>query len=187
MLNELINVVKAVWRLLVWWFVVLPWEEALRVRGGKARRRYTAGLHFRVPYYDQVFKQSTRLRWTSIPPQTLTTRDGAAVTLAGQIGYSIADLDKLYDTLQQGESAVQSIAAGAVARHIVRLDRSECTLDKIEAGCTLDLSRYGLTAGALQLTTFAFVKTLRIINDSHPHIWEDYLDTRNDADTAKKA
>lgn len=187
MLNELINVVKAVWRLLVWWFVVLPWEDALRVRGGKKRRRYGPGLHFRVPYYDAVFKQSTRLRWASLPPQTLTTRDGATITLAGQIGYSIVDLDALYDTLQQGESAVQSLAAGLVARHVARLDRNECSTEKIEQGCVLDLSKYGLRSDALQLTTFCFVKTLRIINDSHPHIWEDYLDTRNDADAAKKA
>lgn len=181
-MNAIIDILKSFWRLLIWWVVVQPWELGLRVRLGKERRLLRSGVHFRIPYVDAVYKQSVRLRWATMTPQTVTTRDGHTLTMSGQLGYRIVDIDRLYDTLHQAENAIRSIAQGAIAEYVHRHDFSECSPEHVSDGAaqTLSLARFGLAADRLQLTTFCRVKTYRMIMDHHENIWDDLLNTTMD-------
>lgn len=179
-MSAIIDLLRSFWRLFIWWFVVQPWESAIRVRLGKTRKRVGPGLHFRIPYADVVYRQSTRLRYATTMPQTVSTKDGFALTISGQLGYKIIDLDKLYDTVQQGENAVRAIAQGAIAGYVFEHDLAECSPVDVERGVAskLGLAEYGLEYAALQLTTFCRVKTYRLIMDNHENAWEDLLNTR---------
>ena len=179
-MTAIIDLLKSFWRLFIWWVVVMPWELAIRVRLGKRRQRLEPGLRFRVPYVDVIYKQSVRLRYATTMPQTLSTRDGFPLTISGQLGYAIVDIDKLYDTVQQGENAIRAMAQGAIARYVFEHELSECAPARIEKGVAgmLTLSDYGLEYHALQLTTFCRVKTYRLIMDNHENAWEDLLNTR---------
>lgn len=181
-MNAILDLLKSFWRLFVWWVVIQPWEEGIRVRLGKDRKRLHPGLRFRIPYIDSVYKQSNRLRWATMMPQTVTSRDGITVTVSGQLGYHITDVDKLYDTLHQAENGIRSIAQGAIAEYVFRHDYSECSPEAIARGVkdSLGLEKYGIGAERVQLTTFCRVKTYRIINDQHENIWEDLLNTTRD-------
>lgn len=179
-MNAILDLIKAFWRLLIWWVVIQPWEMGLRVRIGTHRKVLAPGLHFRIPYADAVYKQSDRLRYTTMTSQTVTTRDGHTLTMSGQLGYAITDIDKLYDTLHQAENALRSMAQGAVAKYVHGHELSECNPARVEEGAaaTLGLGAFGLEYRALQLTTFCRVKTYRFIMDNHENIWDDLLDTR---------
>lgn len=119
-------------------------------------------------------------RYATTTPQTVSTLDGFVLTISGQLGYRIVDLDKLYDTLQQGENAIRSIAQGAIARYIFTHKLFECSPADVESSvaAVLDLEKYGLEYDALQLTTFCRVKTYRLIMDNHENVWEDLLNTQ---------
>jgi hypothetical protein len=179
-MSAILDLFRAFWRLLIWWVVIQPWEMGLRVRLGKHRKRLTPGLWFRIPHVDTVYKQSDRLRYTTMTSQTVTTRDGHTLTMSGQLGYAITDIDRLYDTLHQAENALRSMAQGAVAKYVHDHELAECNPAAVEAGAaaTLGLLAFGLEYRALQLTTFCRVKTYRFIMDNHENIWEDLLDTR---------
>lgn len=185
-INGLVDLFKALWRLLLWWVVILPWEEGIRVRAGKKRKRLRPGLRFRIPYVDAVYKQSNRLRWCSFPIQTVTSSDGFTLTISGQLGYRIANIDLLYDTLHQAESGVRSMTQGAIAEYVYTHSAEECTPMKVAsgAGAMLQLQKYGLEVERLQLTTFCRVRTHRFIMDREEGIYEDALNTMRD-DTPK--
>lgn len=180
-MTAIIDLLRSFWRLFIWWTVTMPWELAIRVRLGKGRQRLGPGLSFRIPYADVIFKQSVRLRYATTTPQTISTRDGFALTVSGQLGYAIVDIDKLYDTLQQGENALRAMAQGAIAQYVFQHDLTECSPAEVERGVAamLDLAKYGLEYHALQLTTFCRVKTYRLIMDNHENVWEDLLNTRS--------
>lgn len=179
-MSAIIDLLRSFWRLFIWWFVVQPWQRAIRVRLGKQRKSFGPGLAFRIPYVDVVYKQSVRLRFATTTPQTVSTKDGHALTLSGQLGYRIVDLDKLYDTLQQGENAIRSIAQGAIAKYVFTHELAECSPAEVERAVAkgLHLGDYGLEYDVLQLTTFCRVKTYRLIMDNHENIWEDLLNTQ---------
>ncbi len=181
-MGAIVDLIRSFWRLFIWWVVILPWEEAVRVRLGRHRARLLPGLHFRIPYIDSVFKQSNRERWSTLTPQTVTTNDGHTLTLAGQLGYCITNVEVLYDTLQHAEAGVRSMAQGAIAEFVHRHRMVDCSPDNVAVGAaaSLNLDSYGLEVVRLQLTTFCRVKTYRFIMDSHENIWEDLLNTSVD-------
>jgi len=82
--------------LFIWWVIITPWEQVLRVRLGKHLKLLEEGIHLKIPGIDYIFRQSTRMRVGLLPTQTLTTEDNKTLTIRGMIVYSIADLELLY-------------------------------------------------------------------------------------------
>lgn len=156
-------------QLLAWWFVVEPWEQAIRVRFGKHVRLMHAGVHFRIPFFDVVYKQNVRRRVSGIPVQTLTASDGVPVTIHGSVGYRICDVLKLQQTLHDAEVSVQQELQGLVTNYVVSHPASECTPAKIieAVKATVNLSKYGLNDVDFFLTGYVCnVPTFRLIQDS---------------------
>lgn len=158
--------------LLRWWVVVAPWEQAVRVRMGKHVTVLSAGVHLRIPFADRIFRQSIRRRFSSIPTQTVTTRDGQTVTVSGTMGYAIADVGKLYNTLHHAEDTINSEGQGVIARFVARNAFADCLPEAIEAHVAnaLDLRRYGLEGMEFFVTDFAAVRTYWLIQ-GQPHDW----------------
>src|SRR5690349_20949371 len=113
--------IQQIVRVFTWFVVVAPWEQALRVRAGKHVRKLDGGIYLSIPFLDRIFKQSVRRRINVLHPQTLTTMDRHVVTCAGAIGYSVGDLEKLYDTLEQPndtiENEVKAIISDFIGSH----------------------------------------------------------------------
>ena len=69
---------KQIGQIFRWWVIVAPWEQGLRVRAGKHVLLLKPGLHVRIPYIDQVFIQSSRLRIVHLAMQTVLTELSSA-------------------------------------------------------------------------------------------------------------
>lgn len=152
-------------RLFTWLLIVAPWEQALRVRWGRHVRLLNGGTYIRIPFIDRVYRQSVRRRLSIIPPQTLTTKDGRAITVGAAIGYAIVDLRKLYDTLHDAADTIQSAVSARVASYVATHTFDECRPEQIEAHVRdgLTLGEYGLGSTEFYITNFAAVKTYRFI------------------------
>ncbi|MGQ0834978.1 MAG: SPFH domain-containing protein [Gammaproteobacteria bacterium] len=155
-------------QLLAWWFIVEPWEQAVRVRFGKHVRLVHAGVHFKIPFFDVIYKQNVRRRVSGIPVQTLTALDGVPVTIHGSVGYRICDVLKLQQTLHDAEVSVQQELQGLVTNYVVTHPSAECTPAKIieAVKSTVNLSKYGLNDVDFFLTGYVSnVPTFRLIQD----------------------
>lgn len=152
-------------RILTWWVIVAPWEQALRVRFGKKVAKLDAGIYFNIPFIDKIYKQSIRRRLNVLRAQTLTTLDRHVVTCCGAVGYSVSDLEKLYDTLEAPNDTIENEVGAIIARFIASHTLKECSSKEIEAEVMglLDLSKYGLAGQEFYMTSFATSKTYRFI------------------------
>lgn len=154
---------------MAFWVVVLPWQQALRVRAGRYVRRLQPGIYLKLPILDTVKVESIRRRTSTAPVQTLSTADGVTVTVAAVIGYAIGDLEKLYTSLHHAEDTIIQTAQGAIACAVFALRRHEIEPE----GLSLLVNRllvdaftsYGLVDVTVQITDFAFVRAFRLIND----------------------
>lgn len=162
MIRELIQTIS---QLFVWLIVVAPWEQALRIRGGKTVALLKGGMHFRIPFIDRIYRQPIRRRLSVIPPQTITTLDGKAVSLSGSLGYEIIDLLQLYQTLHDAQDTLEAEVSAAVASYICTHTLEECQPTKIEecVRLCLDISKYGLSKPEFFILNFASVRTYRLI------------------------
>lgn len=161
------DVLTALKNAVIWWFTVTPWEQAIRVRQGRHMQPLGPGIHLRIPIIDIIYRQPIRLRTIDVGMQTLTTSDGHAITIAGNVQYKICDLLKLYQTIHSPSDTIIDLCATLIAEFIISHTKTECTPMAVSnyATARLDLSQYGLESGRVNITDFAFIPTLRLVQD----------------------
>jgi len=158
-----------------WWFILQPWEQALRVRAGRHIKKFGGGIHFKVPYLDAIFKQNCRLRITDCGHQTITTRDDRTITLTGQLRYRVADVTPLYTKLHMAEETIIQLIQECIADFVTVRDRDQAGPEKITKHVNeeLDLKQYGLSELKFAICDYAVVRTYRLINEGF-YNWSDH-------------
>jgi len=165
---ELFNVItNFLVKIFQWWFTVMPWEQALLIRNGKHVKLLGAGLYLKIPFIDTAYIQTTRMRMIDIPMQTISTKDGSTVTIKSAIGYTINDIQILYNTLYHPEMTLSSMSMGFVGEFIRENLIENIHPKQIEdfVNSKIIAENFGLKDLTIKITTFATVKTFRIIQD----------------------
>ncbi len=167
------NIFSNIKGIFTWWVIIAPWEQALRIRLGKHVRLLQAGVCLKIPGMDVIYKQPTRVRTVDIGLQTVTTIDKQVITVAGNVQFQIDDLEVLYRTIHNPSSVIIDFAASHIAHFIATHTTEDCTPQAICQYATqqLELSKYGLKEGQVNLTDFALVRTFRLIQESR--VWRD--------------
>ena len=159
--QKIFAALKSFWPL----FMVLPWESAVRVRGGKRTALLPPGLHFRIPFFDVVALINTRLRFVPTEQQTLTTIDGQAFVVGAMVGFRIVDPLLATQRHHQPERAVQAVAYSEIARAVAGAHSADVTPRSLA-----DIVRQALKSQAngyeydsVCITDFGRVPTFRVI------------------------
>ncbi len=147
--------------------IIQPWQNALIVRNGKIRKEVSGGIYFKIPYFDSIFVQENRLRVVMFSIQTVTSKDGHAITISTSLGYSINSIQKLYKTLYHPETTLGNITMGFLADYVYSNDSKDISPFKIESLILNELKKedYGLDFKYVKITNFAIVRTIRLIQD----------------------
>jgi regulator of protease activity HflC (stomatin/prohibitin superfamily) len=151
-----------------WWAVVNPWERGVRVRLGKSTSLLNPGWHWRIPIADKVWIFNNRLRLTSFPAQTLTTTDGKTITVAGLVGFRIADPLAAMRSLQQPEYSCAALTQTAVTEYVCEREFGEIDRSELEAEA-LDILRRttnGFEFEFVRATDFASVRAIRLLQET---------------------
>jgi regulator of protease activity HflC (stomatin/prohibitin superfamily) len=150
-----------------WWFVLQPWEQALRVRAGRYVKKFEGGIHFRVPYLDAIFKQNIRLRISDIPQQTITNASNETLTIAGALRYRVEDVTPLYTHLHMAENTLAQTVQSLVADYIATHKADKCDPHTVQVVINDEIrgrfQEYGLAECQFLLTDYARVRTYRFI------------------------
>lgn len=91
-------------------------------RLGVYHRTLTPGWNWKVPVIEEVQETSGAFESSTLPVQTITTRDGRAVSLSGVLGYHVTDARKYL--LQCGDAAgiMSDIGCGVIGEIVPGLD-----------------------------------------------------------------
>lgn len=168
-MNFIKDTIEYIRQLLTFWIEVMPWERGIRVKLGKSARMLTPGIWVKLPVIHRVYIQSVRLRVIDTPIQTVTTKNGSSMTIRMSIGYEISDIVKLFNSIHQIVETVSNIAQGAASTVISESDLEPQSIQiqnaVVESLKGLD---YGLSFCYVRITTYAKVRTFRLIGD---HNW----------------
>lgn len=156
-------------KLFQWWIIIQPWERGIRTRFGNRLLVLCPGTHFRIPFFDTVYIQTIRMRVVSMPPQTITTKDGKTITVVCAAGYSISDVYKLYNTLYQPEATICNLVQGEISEYVALHDLIDCKPREIEEHVfsNLNINDQGIKYEYVKMVGYAVVKTYRLIQDHH--------------------
>ena len=165
---ELVNTITAfLVKIFQWWFTVMPWEQAIFIRRGKAVKLLGAGMYLKIPFIDTVYIQTTRMRLIDTPMQTMSTKDGNTVTIKSALGYTINDIQALYNTLFHPEMTLNSMSMGFIGEFVIENLIADISPASLEAyvNSKINAANYGLKDLSIRITTFAVVRTYRLIQD----------------------
>lgn len=147
--------------------IVLPWERAIRIRLGNRVAIWEPGLHFRLPFLDEVQLLNTRLRIACAGTQTLTTADGHPLTVSVTIGFSIREPALAMLRMHHPESSSAALATSVVAEIVASTERSQLRPSDIEAHVLGKLrSEAGYEFEFVRVTDFAYAKPYRLLNEN---------------------
>lgn len=154
------------------YFIVRPWERAIRVRAGRWVREYGPGIYFQLPLLDQSFVQSVRVRVLSLPAQTFGA-GGRTTTVRAAVHWRIVDVRRVYETIAYPVNWIFATALAAIARcgpDAAPSDYEAAALAAFAEGGAAD--RHGLAVDAVRVTDSSSVRTYRLITDSDAHEWD---------------
>jgi len=162
--GQLISFIKEIFS---WWFTVTPWEQAVFIRFGKNCKVLKEGFYFKIPFIDQIYVQQIRLRTVDLPIQTISTLDNKTITVKSVMTYSIVDIFTLYNTISHPELTLAGIVMSEISGYIRITNSDVVDTIKMEQNILDKLieKNYGLGDLTVRITSWAEVKTFRLIQD----------------------
>jgi len=74
------------------WIVIAPWNVGVRIRLGKVAKQMGPGLHFRIPFIDEITLINTRVRIDTTGTVTVAgSKPNTSRVVTANIGYAITD------------------------------------------------------------------------------------------------
>ncbi len=166
-MNILSEFLSQIGQMFNWLYVIMPWEQALRVRAGKNVLRIQPGIHIRIPFIDVVYRQGCRIRAVGLDDQTVTTQDGQTISFCGSIKYRINDIEKMYANVHNPGDTLRQEVQGIITDYFSTHQSEDCTMKLIReytSADKLNFSHYGFIDVEFFLKDFAKVKTYRFIS-----------------------
>lgn len=166
-MNQIKEFLEYIFNLVKIWVIIQPWQQGIRVRFGKNKKLLEPGIHFKLPYFDSVFVQETRMRIVNMPIQTISCKDKQTITLNGSFGDLISNIEKLYCTLYHPETTLKNLTMAKITDFISQKNFSDIELNDLENKVLAELKSldYGITFESFQIMNFASVRTFRLIQD----------------------
>jgi len=90
--------------------IVAQYEKGLITRLGKYRATVSSGLHFLVPFVDQIFRVDMREKVINVEPQKVITKDNVTVEVDAVVFYKVIDPVKAQYEVQNFEYACTTLA-----------------------------------------------------------------------------
>ncbi len=171
-LTELLQNFK---RLFLWFTLIRPWEQGIRVRLGKHRKLLGPGIHLAIPFIDEIFNQNIRMHVNDVAPQTLTTRDGKVLVVSLTLGYTVSNMLELYQCVEKPADALSALTMSEVAQVVGTHSAAELTPALIEEAATAKLQelKWGIKLELMRVTDYAFVKVYRLMGEADGRFYGD--------------
>jgi regulator of protease activity HflC (stomatin/prohibitin superfamily) len=152
------------------WVIVLAWERGVRVRFGNRTTVLEPGLHWRIPFFDEIRTLNNRLRVAAFPCVTVSTRDGRAVTISGNVAFRITDPKAALLAMSEPGMMLAAVAQSVCARLISAADSvQQLEAPALEASAVADLREFaagkGIEVEFFRLVDFVVVRALRLLQE----------------------
>lgn len=149
--------------------VVADYERTVLLRLGRYKRTLEPGLHWIMPLADDILSCYTVPNTLRLHDQSLTTKDGKDIAVAGIITYRVVDPKAFLLEVEGGAEAIADSAYGAVAEWVASNDhdhvRDPANWGKLESKVRRSAKDYGIDVVRFKFADMARAKALRLLGD----------------------
>ena len=150
--------------------VIIPsYEEGVHLSFGKFKRVLSPGLHFKIPFLDEILRQHVVVTTLSLPAQSLYTLDKQNFVVKGVIKYKIADVKIFLLEVYDAQDALSDMTLGIIKNIIISLPAEKCIDPELDNLLTkkvrVEAKKWGVDIQQVTLTDVAPIRSYRLIND----------------------
>jgi regulator of protease activity HflC (stomatin/prohibitin superfamily) len=99
---------------------VYSWQAAFRVRRGVAGAEMGAGLHWRWPFLDEIYRWPKNEQCLDAQAAGITTTDRVPVTIAGNFAYHVRSIRQMWLSVFHVDSQLCKLLQSEIARAAAR-------------------------------------------------------------------
>lgn len=152
------------------WVILDPYEKGVLVRLGQFVRVVEPGLTWRWPFnVDVVHFESVVPTTHSLGNESITTRDGKAVSFHAVVTFQISDIQKALLSVHDTDHALVDACRGEIARTLMAHTWDEVIQDGIyddlTKACRKRGWKWGIEVMSVQLASLSLAKNIRLISN----------------------
>jgi regulator of protease activity HflC (stomatin/prohibitin superfamily) len=149
--------------------IIKEYNKGAFFRLGKFKKIINPGLHFKIPFLDNIDVHTVVTTTMTLPAQSVVTKDGVSVVIKAQIKYDIEDLSifavKVYDAID----AISDMTCGIIFQAIKNKTYQEaCTSDLnklITNNARKEAKQWGINIETITITDFSQMQSIRLFNE----------------------
>lgn len=167
MFDKIIDLVDRGWGHIRPWFIVHAYESAGVLRFGKYDRKAEAGIHWKIPFIDEIIEVTSCTTTVRLPAQYLTTKDDKQVAVAAIIRYRIVDVEPYVKDIYDQHDVLCDVTMGAIRKCISESDYAALVEnppeEKVATMVRRKANRYGFEIQEITFTSFTRARPLMLI------------------------
>jgi len=170
MFDKLIELISHWWAQLIPFSIVRDYEEAVLLRFGKFNKLLKPGIHFKLPFFDEVLEQHIAVTTLSLAAQSLYTKDNNNIVVKAVVKYKIADVKTFLLEVYDAQDAIADMSQSIIKNVIMSMTLPECTDSDLDNSLTkkvrVEARKWGVEVQQVTLTDLAPIRSFRLINDT---------------------
>lgn len=170
MFDKLIELLSEWWLQITPFVIIRDYEEAVLLRFGKFKSVLKPGMHFKLPFFDEVIDQHVVVTTLSLDAQSLYTKDKQNIVVKGVIKYKISDVKIFLLEVFDAQDALSDMSQSIIKNVIMSMTMDECTDSELDNTLTkkvrVEARKWGVEIQQVTLTDLAPIRSFRLINDT---------------------
>jgi regulator of protease activity HflC (stomatin/prohibitin superfamily) len=151
--------------------VIIPsYEEGILLRFGKFNKVLHPGLHFKIPFGDEVLHQHVVVTTLSLPAQSLYTLDRQNIVVKGVVKYKISDVKTFLLEVYDAQDALSDMTMSIIKNVVISIPVEKCIDPELDGLLTkkarVEAKKWGVEIQQVTLTDVAPIRSYRLINDN---------------------
>jgi regulator of protease activity HflC (stomatin/prohibitin superfamily) len=167
MFDKLVQVLERFGYQLMPWVIIEEWNAGVHLRYGKWINTLYSGIHFKIPFFDNVIECPVITQSVNLPSQTLTTLDEQSIVLKSIIRYKVSNIQTYLLSVMHANDVLIDTTQGII-RDVVEMTKWDNLID-VNTQITNEVKEYvvrwGIEVEAVTITDLGLVKSFRIFGD----------------------
>lgn len=169
MLDKLIEFLLNIIDQLIPFKILKEYEEGVLFRLGRYRKVLNAGIHFKIPFFDDIDSYPVVYTTITLPPQSIVTMDGICVVIKGHIKYKINDVKIFAVDVYDAIDALSDMTGGVIYEEIKSKTWQEGYSSDLSMILTkkskIEAKKWGIHVEKVTITDFSKMSSLRLFNE----------------------
>lgn len=165
--ERLLDWIDRGWSLLRPFFVVDAYELGAVLRFGVFHRSAQPGIHWKIPFAEQVIDITACVTTVRLPAQPLTTKDDVAVTISAIVKYQITDVEPYVVGIFDQHDVLCDVTMGAIRDTVAKANYTDLLVSPPEAEVLkmvrAEVNRYGFKILKVTFTAFTKARPIMLI------------------------